>query len=137
MPRFFTGVQLAWRQCQSYSSASSPGAGASGTVSFPIPLVGEHQVPLTFALDVQPPEALSGFRWVERDDGLNWLCEVDVVPPATGASVAWTALVLVDAFIGPRWRRLYEVALANDYRFLSFGDAMLVDRDDQARDRSH
>ncbi len=37
-------------------------------------------------------------------------------------------LVLLEAFCGPRWRELYEVALAEKYRFLSFGDAMLVDR---------
>ena len=37
-------------------------------------------------------------------------------------------LVLVDAFIGPRWRALYDDALAAGYRFLSFGDAMLLDR---------
>lgn len=37
-------------------------------------------------------------------------------------------LVLIDAFVGPRWRHLYEAALAADYRFLSFGDAMLLDR---------
>ncbi len=39
-----------------------------------------------------------------------------------------TLLLLVDAFIGSHWRRLYETALANDYRFLSFGDAMLLKR---------
>jgi S-adenosylmethionine:tRNA ribosyltransferase-isomerase len=37
-------------------------------------------------------------------------------------------LLLVDAFVGPRWRELYEVALADGYRFLSFGDAMLLER---------
>ena len=37
-------------------------------------------------------------------------------------------LVLVDAFCGPRWRSLYDTALREGYRFLSFGDAMLVDR---------
>jgi len=35
-------------------------------------------------------------------------------------------LVMVDAFAGPRWRDLYAEALAGDYRFLSFGDAMLL-----------
>ncbi|HMS24513.1 MAG TPA: tRNA preQ1(34) S-adenosylmethionine ribosyltransferase-isomerase QueA [Acidimicrobiia bacterium] len=35
-------------------------------------------------------------------------------------------LVLLDSFIGPRWRELYAYALSNDFRFLSFGDAMLV-----------
>jgi S-adenosylmethionine:tRNA ribosyltransferase-isomerase len=33
---------------------------------------------------------------------------------------------MVDAFIGPRWRALYDHALAQGYRFLSFGDAMLL-----------
>jgi S-adenosylmethionine:tRNA ribosyltransferase-isomerase len=37
-------------------------------------------------------------------------------------------LALLDAFVGPRWRDLYEVALTEGYRFLSFGDAMLVER---------
>ena len=37
-------------------------------------------------------------------------------------------LLLIDAFIGPHWRDLYETALANGYRFLSFGDAMLLRR---------
>jgi S-adenosylmethionine:tRNA ribosyltransferase-isomerase len=37
-------------------------------------------------------------------------------------------LVLIDAFVGPRWRELYRAALADGYRFLSFGDAMLLTR---------
>jgi len=39
-----------------------------------------------------------------------------------------TLLMMIDAFVGDRWRRLYEEALRSDYRFLSFGDAMLLDR---------
>lgn len=38
-------------------------------------------------------------------------------------------LVLIDAFVGPRWRGLYEGALAAGYRFLSFGDAMFLRRE--------
>jgi S-adenosylmethionine:tRNA ribosyltransferase-isomerase len=37
-------------------------------------------------------------------------------------------LVLIDAFVGARWRDLYGTALGAGYRFLSFGDAMLLDR---------
>ena len=37
-------------------------------------------------------------------------------------------LVLLAAFAGDRWRSLYDSALAGGYRFLSFGDAMLVAR---------
>ena len=41
-----------------------------------------------------------------------------------------TLLALVAAFIGPRWRDLYATALHEGYRFLSFGDAMLLTRSD-------
>ncbi len=37
-------------------------------------------------------------------------------------------LLLVEAFCGPVWRDLYATALAGGYRFLSFGDAMVVGR---------
>jgi S-adenosylmethionine:tRNA ribosyltransferase-isomerase len=39
-----------------------------------------------------------------------------------------TLLMLVEAVIGPRWRGLYAEATREGYRFLSFGDAMLLDR---------
>lgn len=39
-----------------------------------------------------------------------------------------TLLMMIDAFVGSRWRDLYADALAADYRFLSFGDAMLLER---------
>jgi S-adenosylmethionine:tRNA ribosyltransferase-isomerase len=39
-----------------------------------------------------------------------------------------TLLMMIDAFVGPRWRSLYDIAVAEHYRFLSFGDAMLLDR---------
>ena len=39
-----------------------------------------------------------------------------------------TLLVMIDAFVGSRWRDLYAEALESNYRFLSFGDAMLLDR---------
>jgi len=39
-----------------------------------------------------------------------------------------TLLMMIEAFIGTRWRALYADAMANGYRFLSFGDAMLLDK---------
>ena len=39
-----------------------------------------------------------------------------------------TLLLLVAAFVGPDWRRIYDHALANDYRFLSYGDSSLLFR---------
>jgi S-adenosylmethionine:tRNA ribosyltransferase-isomerase len=42
-----------------------------------------------------------------------------------------TLLLMVEAFVGERWRRLYDIAAAEGYRFLSFGDAMLLFRHPQ------
>lgn len=39
-----------------------------------------------------------------------------------------TLLMMIDAFVGSRWRTLYDQARHERYRFLSFGDAMLLDR---------
>ncbi len=37
-----------------------------------------------------------------------------------------TLILLVAAFIGERWREVYNEAIANDYRFLSYGDTSLL-----------
>jgi len=37
-----------------------------------------------------------------------------------------TLLLLVAAFVGNDWRRIYEHALSNEYRFLSYGDGSLL-----------
>ena len=37
-----------------------------------------------------------------------------------------TLILLVAAFIGEDWRKVYEAALAGDYRFLSYGDSSLL-----------
>ncbi len=37
-----------------------------------------------------------------------------------------TLLLLVSAFTGGDWRRMYDAALAERYRFLSYGDAQLL-----------
>lgn len=38
-------------------------------------------------------------------------------------------LAMIEAFTGTRWRDLYELAIREKYRFLSFGDAMLLERE--------
>lgn len=37
-----------------------------------------------------------------------------------------TLLLLIAAFIGSDWQKVYDHALANDYRFLSYGDSSLL-----------
>lgn len=40
-----------------------------------------------------------------------------------------TLLLLVAAFVGEKWKNIYQYALENDFRFLSYGDACLLFRD--------
>ena len=37
-----------------------------------------------------------------------------------------TLILLIAAFIGEDWRKVYDYALANDFRFLSYGDSSLL-----------
>lgn len=39
-----------------------------------------------------------------------------------------TLLLLVSAFVGGNWKTIYDYALANDFRFLSYGDSSLLFR---------
>ncbi len=43
-----------------------------------------------------------------------------------------TLLLLISAYLGKEWRRIYEHALAHNYRFLSYGDSNLYLNDNQA-----
>lgn len=42
-----------------------------------------------------------------------------------------TLILLVSAIIGENWRNIYEYALNNDFRFLSYGDSSLLWKSDQ------
>jgi S-adenosylmethionine:tRNA ribosyltransferase-isomerase len=37
-----------------------------------------------------------------------------------------TLLLLISAFVGSKWREIYDYALAHDFRFLSYGDSSLL-----------
>ena len=43
-----------------------------------------------------------------------------------------TLILLVSAFVGGDWRTIYDHALGNGYRFLSYGDSSLLFRSDVA-----
>lgn len=45
-----------------------------------------------------------------------------------------TLLVLIAAFIGEDWKKVYREALENDYRFLSYGDSSILFRNRQVGD---
>ena len=69
---------------------------------------------------------LSGRTSLFITPGYHWKV-VDVM--LTNFHMPKTSLLLmIEAFVGQRWRTLYETAIAERYRFLSFGDAMLIAR---------
>jgi S-adenosylmethionine:tRNA ribosyltransferase-isomerase len=39
-----------------------------------------------------------------------------------------TLLLMVESFVGVKWREIYSAAIEKRYRLLSFGDAMLLYR---------
>ena len=39
-----------------------------------------------------------------------------------------TLLLLVSAFVGGDWRTIYDYAMENDFRFLSYGDSSILFR---------
>ncbi len=69
---------------------------------------------------------LSGRTGLFITPGYTWKI-VDVM--MTNFHMPKTSLLLmIEAFVGSRWRLLYETAKQERYRFLSFGDAMLIAR---------
>ena len=82
-------------KAQAQAAVATENKNGVGVLTFPIPGTYRHQVPLTFDLHVEPPEALKGYRWARRPDERNWLCEVTIAPSQAGALVRWEALVLV------------------------------------------
>ena len=39
-----------------------------------------------------------------------------------------TLLLLVSAFVGEDWKKIYDYALSHDFRFLSYGDSSILTR---------
>ena len=76
-------------------------------------------------------DELSGRTDLFIHRGFNWQC-VDLM--MTNFHLPKTTLLLmIDAFIGDRWRDIYASALDNGYRFLSLGDTMLLNRHAEER----
>ena len=109
-------------------SRALPGAGATPTRAAARPGVSSPSGPPRCGRSSRRrrPVGLSGRTELFVHRGFDWqlvdLLLTNFHLPRT------TLLMMIDAFVGDRWRDLYEVALAEGYRFLSFGDAMLLDR---------
>jgi S-adenosylmethionine:tRNA ribosyltransferase-isomerase len=88
---------------------------------------------------VAPAEALKALsQWMKVRNMEELVCQTAILiaPPyqlklATGLITNFhqpqsTLLLLVCAVVGDKWKQIYEHALTNDYRFLSYGDCSLL-----------
>jgi len=71
------------------------GTKQTGVVTIPMPGLYRDQVPLDFHLTAMPKNALRGYTFARRPDGLNWVCRAVVTPPKRGMLLRWTSDVLV------------------------------------------
>lgn len=91
-------------------------------------------------------EALLGY-YRERDlEALRFSTRLMIVPGYVFRTIrglvtnfhmpASTLLLLIAAFLGEDWKKVYREALENDYRFLSYGDSsLLIPADSRQDDR--
>jgi S-adenosylmethionine:tRNA ribosyltransferase-isomerase len=83
-------------------------------------------------------EALNGYLQQNKLKELSALTEIMIIPgyrfKVSNALITnfhqpkSTLLLLISAFIGEKWKEIYDFALANDFRFLSYGDSSLLFR---------
>lgn len=84
-------------------------------------------------------EALASRLRVQGIPELVARTQIMIVPGYTFRTADWlitnfhqpqsSLILLVAAWMGPDWRRIYDHALASGYRFLSYGDGSLLMRD--------
>ncbi len=113
----------------------------AGIPSKPIPLNLDKLYPYHWSLDSLPSlsEAMDPLLAYMDQHGMSHLrgnTEIFIMPAypfqvceglITNYHMPETTLVLlVAAFVGEDWRKIYEAALQNDYRFLSYGDSSLL-----------
>ena len=87
--------------------------------------------------NVQCLNAVLGWMERNRTDSLRTTTQIIIAPGYTYHFVERiitnfhmpqsTLLLLVSAFVGDDWRRVYDYALTHDFRFLSYGDSSLLE----------
>ncbi len=95
-----------------------------------------YDLPLQTATATEALQALLG--WMELQQTEQLICHTQIlIAPGYRLRIATalitnfhqpnsTLLLLVAALLGDDWKKIYEYALANDFRFLSYGDGSLL-----------
>ena len=93
----------------------------------------EEQNPISPA---QALEAIIEYMELHGQDSISAETEIIIVPGysfkyAKGIVTNFhqpesTLLLLISAFVGGDWKKIYDYALENDFRFLSYGDSSIL-----------
>ena len=88
---------------------------------------------------ISATEALHALlNWMDKNESNALICHTQIlIAPGYKIQLAHalitnfhqpdsTLLLLVAAFVGDDWRKIYDYALAHDFRFLSYGDGSLL-----------
>jgi S-adenosylmethionine:tRNA ribosyltransferase-isomerase len=91
------------------------------------------------AANITVKEALTGLlQWLQKNNMTRLFTHTQIlIAPGYPFKIAnalvtnfhqpqSTLLLLVSAAIGPQWKKVYDYALENDFRFLSYGDGSLL-----------
>lgn len=121
---------LYWTAAKAMEENSAPGHGGR--------LVGQWD-PYRLKGKLSPAEALDGLSAIldkQRQEILHGPTQLLIAPGyrfrlASGLITNFhqprsTLLLLIAAMVGADWKRIYEYALRNDFRFLSYGDSSLL-----------
>lgn len=103
-----------------------------------LPLTVKQWDPYTFDTSMDKVEVLQALlNEVQKSNGSLWFQTGILIAPGYPFQLVnglitnfhqpnSTLLLLVAAFIGKDWERVYQYALKNDFRFLSYGDSSLL-----------
>lgn len=103
--------------------------------------IGQWEVYDSWSQEVSPDASLNALlHWMHTHDLQHIQCKTRImIAPGYSLRLASalitnfhqpssTLLLLIAAILGEDWRRLYQYALEHNYRFLSYGDGMLIYR---------
>lgn len=103
----------------------------------------EQWTPYKYPLECEPRKSLDALLTVMKKHKLSYLDGSTALMIAPGYRFRMvrnlitnfhlprsSLLLLVAAFIGEDWRKVYQYALENDFRFLSYGDSSLLLREE-------
>ena len=108
----------------------------TGVITFPIPGFYREQIPLTFDVSTEPPNALVRYQIHRRQGTQNWICEVTLKPPVRGTIINWDSLVIVSGRAASRLPKV-KASVPKEVRQWTRSTACVQSADDAIRAKAN